>query len=40
MEWIPRAQNSRADAAAGEVLKAERGVQSAPIPDNLPVPEP
>lgn len=40
MEWIPRAQNSRADAAAGKVLKAKLGVQTIPIPDDLPVPEP
>lgn len=37
--WIPRAQNSRADAAAGEVLKAKLP-PTVEIPDNLPVLKP
>jgi len=40
LEWVPRSQNSRADAAAGEVLKAKQAVPAFNIPDELPVPEP
>ena len=39
MEWIPRSQNSRADAAAGEILNASRTPAIA-LPDNLPLAEP
>lgn len=38
LEWIPRAQNSRADAAAGNVLKSKQPPM-VEIPDDLPVPE-
>lgn len=40
LEWVPRSQNSRADAAAGEVLKVKQAVPTFNIPDDLPVPEP
>ncbi len=39
LEWIPRAQNSRADAAAGNVLKSKQ-LPTVEVPDNLPVPQP
>ncbi|BAZ18723.1 hypothetical protein NIES4071_106080 (plasmid) [Calothrix sp. NIES-4071] len=40
-EWIPRAQNSRADAAAGEVLRAKLPPSLAvEVPCNLPVMKP
>jgi ribonuclease HI len=39
LNWIPRDKNSRADAAAGEVLKAKLP-PTIEIPDDLPVPKP
>ena len=39
LNWIPRHKNSRADAAAGSVLKAKLP-QLVEIPDGLPVPKP
>lgn len=39
LEWVPRSQNSRADAA-GEVLKVKQVVPTFNIPDELSVPEP
>lgn len=39
LDWIPRAQNSRADAAAGNVLKSKQPPM-VEIVDDLPVPEP
>lgn len=39
LDWIPRSQNSRADAAANNVLKSKQP-QMIEIPEDLPVPEP
>ncbi len=39
LNWIPRHKNSRADAAAGAVLKAKLP-PTVEIPDGLPVPKP
>ncbi|WP_155751620.1 ribonuclease HI family protein [Scytonema sp. UIC 10036] len=39
LNWIPRHKNSRADAAAGSVLKAKLP-PTVEIPDGLPVPKP
>lgn len=39
LKWIPRAKNSRADEAAGSILKSKQP-PTIEIPDDLPVPKP